>query len=326
MNSKSQAVVRAVAVIMSVTVAVTAPTHADDTARYLVYAPVTALTGELTSVGSDTLVYIMSFWAVEFRRMYPQVKFSLEAAGSATAPPAMSTGMANLGPMSRRMKEGEIAAFVGKYGYKPTEIRIGMDTLAVYVNGDNPVKGMTLAQVDALFSSTRKCQAAQDLTHWGQLGLTGDWAQREIQLFGRNRSSGTRAFFAEHALCKGEYKKSLKEMTTSVDVVSKVGWHAGAIGYSGIGYRKTSVRVVPLAKGSGMPYVEATHATAVSGDYPLTRYLYVYVNKDPAEPLPPTEREFMRMVLSETGQRIVENDGFMPLTPEMVKEELAKLE
>jgi phosphate transport system substrate-binding protein len=302
------------------------PVHADDVARYPVYAPVPALAGELSSMGSDTLVYVMSFWAVEFKRMYPQVRFNLVAPGSATAPAALTAGLANLGPMSRRMKEDEIAAFVQKHGYPPTEIRIGLDTLAVYVNRDNPVKGMTLAQVDAIFSSARKCRYPRDITRWGQLGLGGEWAQREVQLFGRNRFSGTRAFFAEHALCRGEYKKTLKEMTTSVDVVSKVGWHAGAIGYSGVGYRNPAVRVIPLADRSGTPYIEATRENAISGAYPLTRYLYVYVNKDPSRPLPPLEQEFMRMVLSGKGQAIVENDGFIPLAPGMIGEELAKLE
>jgi phosphate transport system substrate-binding protein len=304
------------------------PLSADTQASqgYPVYAPESRLMGELSSMGSDTLVYLMSFWAVEFKRLHAGIVFNVIAPGSATAPPALLAGASHFGPMSRRMKDEEVAAFVAKYGYRPTEIRVAIDALAVYANKDNPIEGMTLAQVDAIFSSGRKCGYREDISRWGQLGLKGDWAQRDINLYGRNPFSGTRAFFSEHALCKGEYKKSLKMLPTSVDVVSRVSWHTAGIGYSGVGYRKPGVRILPLAAKAGSPFVEATEAKALSGEYPLTRFLYIYLNKDPAKPLPPLERAFMRLVLSQRGQELVANDGFIPLTADMVREELAKLE
>lgn len=296
------------------------------TADYPRAEPVSSMAGQLSSMGSDTLVYLMSFWAVEFRRQHPQVAFKVVAPGSSTAPPALLAGSANFAPMSRRMKDTEIAAFVAKFGYPPTEIRVGIDTLAVYINKDNPIKGLTLAQVDAIFSTERKCGHPREIIRWGQFGLTGDWARREISLYGRNLLSGTRAFFAEHALCKGEYRKNLKMLPTSVSVVNEVSWHEGGIGYSGVGYRKPGVRVLPLAAHAGSPFVEATPDKAVSGEYPLTRFLYVYLNKDPARPLPPLESAFMRLALSPRGQQLVANDGFIPLTTDMMRQELAKLE
>lgn len=290
------------------------------------YEPDAPMSGALSSVGSDTMVYLMSFWAVEFKRMHPGVKFSIVQAGSSTAPPALLRGDANLGPMSRRMKDKEIAAFEAKYGYRPTELRVALDTLAVYVNHHNPLPGLTFAQLDAIFSSTRRCGSTSDLTRWDDLGLKGEWAGREINLFGRNTLSGTRAFFSENALCNGEYKPSLKMKTTSTEVVGSVSGSIDAIGYSGVSYLRPGVRVLPLAREAGQAFVEASPENAYNGRYPLTRFLYLYLNKPPQRPLPPVEREFVRFILSAAGQAIVENDGFIPLSAELVNAELKKLE
>ena len=290
------------------------------------YETVQPVGGVLTSVGSDPMVYLISFWAVEFKRLYPKVVFGVEQAGSSTAPPALLSGEANLAPMSRPMKEKEIAAFEAKYGYLPTEIRVALDTLAVYVNHKNPLAGLTFAQVDAVFSSTRRCGQAADITRWDELGLSAEWAGQKINLYGRNLLSGTRSFFAENALCKGDYKRSLQMKSTSTEVVSAVSAQLHAIGYSGVSYQRPGVRVLPLSRKAGEPFVEATPENAYSGRYPLTRFLYLYVNKAPQRPLPALEHEFVRFVLSAQGQAIVENDGFIPLSAELMKAELAKLE
>ncbi len=280
----------------------------------------------LTSVGSDTMIYLVSFWTIEYKNRYPRYRVSIVQAGSATAPPALLSGEADIGPMSRKMKREEIEMFTRKYGYPPTEIRVALDTLAVYVNRNNPLPGLSLPQVDAIFSSSRRCGASSDIVNWGQLGLGGEWASKEIALTGRNQLSGTRAFFAEHALCKGSFKTSLKMKTTSTDVVSTVSWQSDAIGYSGVGYAKPTVRVVPLAAKPGEPFVEATPQNAANGSYPLTRSLYIYVNKRPGLSLPGRVRGFLEMVLSARGQEIVALDGFVPLTPDVARVELAKLD
>ena len=290
------------------------------------YSRVSGVAGNLSSVGSDTLANLMTLWAEEYKKLYPNVNIQIQAAGSSTAPPALTEGTSNLGPMSRKMKDGEIEAFEKKYGYKPTPIRVAIDALAVYTHKDNPIKGLTLSQVDAIFSSTRKCGEASDITTWGQLGLTGEWANRTIQLYGRNSVSGTYGYFKEHALCKGDYKNTVNEQPGSASVVQSVSTSLNGIGYSGIGYKTSGVRAVPLTKTAGAPMIEATTEKAVTGEYPLSRFLYIYVNKEPNKPLPPLEREFVKMVLSKTGQQVVIKDGYISLPAKVAQADLGKLD
>ena len=289
------------------------------------YSRASGVAGNLSSVGSDTLANLMTLWAEEFKRVYPNVNIQIQAAGSSTAPPALTEGTSNLGPMSRKMKDKEIAAFEKKYGYKPTPIRVAIDALAVFVHKDNPIKGLTIPQVDAIFSSTRKCGYPEDVTRWGQLGLTGAWASRPIQLYGRNSVSGTYGYFKKKALCKGDYKNTVNEQPGSASVVQSVSASLNGIGYSGIGYKTSGVRTVPLAKKGGQPFVDATPENAIRGKYPLARFLYIYVNKHPNKPLPPLEREFLKLVLSKVGQQVVVKDGYIPLPAKVAQKELAKL-
>ncbi len=289
------------------------------------YKVASGVSGNLSSVGSDTLANLMAMWADKFKSLYPNVKVQIQAAGSSTAPPALTEGTSNLGPMSRKMKSRELEAFERKYGYKPTRIRVAIDALAVYVHKDNPIAGLTIPQVDAIFSSTRKCGYPRDISTWGDLGLTGPWGRRSIQLYGRNSVSGTYGYFKKKALCKGDYKNTVNEQPGSASVVQSVSASLNAIGYSGIGYKTSSVKAVPLAKKAGKPFIPATPDNAISGKYPLARFLYIYVNKHPNKPLPPLEREFLRMVLSKAGQEVVIKDGYIPLPAKVVEKELRKL-
>ena len=277
------------------------------------YEKASGVSGNLSSVGSDTLANLMSLWTDEFRHFYPNVNVQVQAAGSSTAPPALTEGTSNLGPMSRAMKDGEIEAFEKKHGYKPTAVPVAIDALAVFVNRDNPIKGLTIAQVDAIFSSTRKCGYNENVTQWGQLGLDGAWKTRNIQLYGRNSVSGTYGYFKENALCKGDFRNTVNEQPGSASVVQSISTSVNSIGYSGIGYVTSGVRTVPLARKEGSPFVAATAENAVSGEYPLGRFLYVYVNKHPNKPLDPLQREFLTMVLSKQGQEVVVKDGYIPL-------------
>lgn len=289
------------------------------------YQKVSGVSGNLSSVGSDTLANLATLWAEEYKRAYPNVNIQIQAAGSSTAPPALTEGTSNIGPMSREMSAKEIQAFEAKYGYKPTAIAVAIDALAVYVHKDNPIKGLTMQQVDAIFSSTRKCGAPADITKWDQLGATGALAGKEIQLYGRNSVSGTYGYFKEHALCKGDFKNNVNEQPGSASVVQSVATSVNAIGYSGIGYKTSGVRAVPLAKKEGDPFIEADEANALSGKFPLSRALYVYVNKAPGKPLDPMVKEFMTMVLSKEGQQVVEKDGYVSLPAAVAAKELAKL-
>ncbi|MFI3188237.1 phosphate-binding protein [Crenothrix sp. D3] len=288
------------------------------------YAKASGISGNLSSVGSDTLANLMTMWAEEFNREYPNVNIQIQAAGSSTAPPALTEGTANLGPMSREMKDDELAAFEDKYGYKPTAVPVAIDALAVMVNKDNPIKGLTVPQVDAIFSSTRKCGHETDIENWGDAGVAA-WGSKTIQLYGRNSVSGTYGYFKENALCKGDFKSNVNEQPGSASVVQSVTSSVNGVGYSGMGYTTSGVKMVALAKKAGEPFVEATPENALNGTYPLTRYLYVYVNKKPNTPLAPLDYEFIKMVLSQTGQQVVIKDGYIPMPAKVVEKVLTSL-
>lgn len=307
----------------AVTMAFSPMTFADVDANLPDYEKVSGISGSLSSVGSDTLANLMTLWAEEFKKEYPNVSIQIQAAGSSTAPPALTEGTSNFGPMSRMMKDKEEAAFESKFGYKATPIRVAIDALAVFAHKDNPIEGMTMEQVDAVFSATRKCGYGEDITDWGQLGVEG---LGDIQLYGRNSVSGTYGYFKKIALCKGDYKNSVNEQPGSASVVQGVTKSLNGLGYSGIGYKTSGVKTVALAKEEGAEFIPATKDNAANGTYPLSRYLYVYVNKAPNKDLSPIDREFLKMVLSKVGQQVVVKDGYVPLPPAVVEAELKKLQ
>jgi len=290
------------------------------------YTKVSGVSGNINSVGSDTMNNMMTLWAESFIKLYPNVKVQVEGKGSSTAPSALIAGTAQFGPMSRAMRATEIDQFEGKYGYKPTQVRTSYDALAVYVNKDNPIDKLTLAQVDAIFSKTRKRGYKQNVTTWGQLGMTGDWANRPISLYGRNSASGTYGFFKEHTLANGDYKDTVKEQPGSASVVQGVTEDRFGIGYSGIGYKTSGVKAVPLADKEGGAYSDGSYDDVRSGRYPLNRFLFLYINRAPGKPLDPLTREFVKFILSREGQEVVVKDGYLPLSADVVKQELAKLE
>jgi len=290
------------------------------------YERTSGVSGNLSSVGSDTLANLMTLWAEDFKRVYPNVNIQIQAAGSSTAPPALTERTSNIGPMSREMKDNEIEAFESRYGYKPTAIPVAIDALAVYVHKDNPIAGMTIPQVDAIFSSNQRCGGATDINSWGGLEMKGAWERRDIQLFGRNSVSGTYGYFKDVALCDGDFKNTVNEQPGSASVVQSVSTSINGIGYSGIGYRTSSVRAVPIAKSANNKFFEATPENSVSGNYPLARFLYVYVNKEPNKPLPPLEREFVKLILSKTGQEVVLKDGYIPLPGRVVQGTMRNLQ
>jgi phosphate transport system substrate-binding protein len=288
------------------------------------YEKVSGVSGNLNSIGSDTLNNLMTLWAEGFRAIYPNVNVQIEGKGSSTAPPALIEGTAQLGPMSREMKAAEVDAFEKKYGYKPTAIKVAIDSVAVFVHKDNPIKGLSLDQLDGSFSSTNK-RGGKPVNTWGELGLTGEWANRPISLYGRNSASGTYGFFKEHVLKNGDYRSTVKEQPGSSSVVQGIANDLGGIGYSGIGYKTSGVNALPLAEATGKAMHEPTLENSLSGAYPLARFLYVYVNKKPNEPMDKLVHEFVKFINSKEGQEIVVKDGYYPMPAAIATETLMAL-
>ena len=290
------------------------------------YKKAAGVEGSLKSIGSDTLNNVMTLWAEGFAKEYPNVKVEIEGKGSGTAPPALIAGTAQFGPMSRPMKGVEMDDFEKKYGYKPTGMRVAVDALAVFVHKDNPIKCLSLAQVDAIFSKSRKHGGKQDLKTWGQLGMTGEWAARPISMYGRNSASGTYGYFKEVVLAEGDYKDSVKEQPGSSAVVQAIASDKYAIGYSGVGYKTADVRSVSISANDGGTCFDSTAENAYAGEYPITRFLYVYLNKKPGAKLEPLRAEFAKFVLSKQGQTGVVKDGYFPIPSAVVSEDLKALE
>jgi phosphate transport system substrate-binding protein len=285
------------------------------------YQKTSGVSGNLSSVGSDTLNNLMTLWAEGFQKQYPNVRIQIEGKGSSTAPPALISGTAQLGPMSRQMKAAEIDSFEKKYGHKPTEIRVAIDALAVYVHTE-----LNLQQVDAIFGKSRACGSKQAIATWGGAGADGGWSTRPISLYGRNSASGTYGFFKEHALCGGDYKDEVKEQPGSASVVQGVTEDLNGVGYSGIGYRTSGVKPLKLASKPGMTAYGVSQAEVAAGDYPLSRFLFIYINRAPGKPLDPLVREYVKFICTKEGQETVVKDGYLPLTEAQCKTELAKVQ
>jgi phosphate transport system substrate-binding protein len=320
----------AFAAALALGVSMAAAAHADNAVKVdpkiPSYTKVQGIQGNLSGVGSDTMINLMTLWAEGFKKLYPSVNIQIEGKGSSTAPPALIEGTAQLGPMSREMKAEEKDAFEKKYGFKPTRVRTCLDALAVYVNKDNPIQALSLPQIDAVFSKTRKSGYAEDITTWGQLGLTGDWARKPISLYGRNSASGTYGYFKEHALKKGDYKDTVKEQPGSASVVQGITEDKYGIGYSGIGYITSGVRALPLAEKADSKPIIGTYDNLLNSSYPLSRYLNLYFVKEPGKPLDPLRREFLKYVFSKEGQEVVVKDGYFPLTADVAAEQLKIIE
>lgn len=273
--------------------------------------------GNITSVGSDTLANLMALWSQEFKNMYPDVKFQIQASGSSTAPPALTEGTATIGPMSRDLKPSERRAFIQAHGYPPTVIKVAIDAIAIFVEQSNPLVGLTLPQVDAIFSVTRYCGATDSINRWSQLGVDSYGQSAPIRLFSRNSVSGTYGLFKIMALCDGDFTKTVNEQPGSASVVLSVASSKGGMGYAAYGYKTAGVRALPLGQ-SADNLIPLTQQTVSEQTYPFTRFLYLVVNKTPGEPLPTLVQEFLTFVLSQNGQNLVSRDGYFPITESLL--------
>ena len=289
------------------------------------YQAVSGISGTLSATGSDTVANLTTFWAEEFKRIYPNVNIQIQATGSSAAPTALTEITANIGLMSRNMRRAEIQSFTARYGYPPTPVPVALDALAILVHRDNPLPRIELAEIDAIFSSTLRCGAGRHIGNWRQMGLPEPWDGRGILAFGRNSVSGTYGFFKETALCRGDFHVEVNEQPGSGSLVQAIGSTLNGIGYASIAFSTSSVRIVPVSWHHAGEERITTPAQAVDGEYPFTRYLLFYVNRPAGGSLPPLEREFIRMVLSREGQEIVSRSGYIPLPAALASESLGAL-
>lgn len=277
-----------------------------------------AVSGALAIAGSDTMRPLTESWAGDLRQLYPGLKITIDSAGSETGLSRLLEGKVQITAMSRRMTAEEIVEFKREFGYEPAEVPVAVDALAVFVHKDNPIEGLSLMELDAIFSKERRRGLKYHINTWGDVMLEGEWADAPIHLYGRNGRSGTAVFFREHVLNGADIKKTMIAGPGSASVVIELMKDRYGIGFSGIGYRTSGVRAVPLASVQGGRFVEPNFQTAMDGSYPLRRQLYLYINKPPKTAPPGAIAEFVRFALSQQGQQIVVAQGYYPLpTPEL---------
>ena len=288
-------------------------------------APGPAAAGPLVAVGSDTMRPLLEAWADARQAFDPALVLELETLGSSTGPPALIAGRAALAPMTRPMRPAERAAFEGRFGYAPTALRVAVDAVLVFVHEENTIDELALAEVDALYSSTRACGARDPVRRWGELGATGDWAGRSVRVCGRGQSSGTHAFFRQRALCGGRFRPDVLVQPGAASVERFVAEGLCGIGYGGLAARDADVKVLPISAAAGATAVEPADPAIFSGSYPLSRSLLIYVNAPPGGGIAPELDAFLRFALSEAGQAIVTRTGFLPLDAAGRQAELDKL-
>lgn len=285
------------------------------------YKPEERLSGTLRFAGSDSLLTVLERWSVGFREFHPDVSFEIKSDGSGTAPHALTTGAADLGPMSRPMRQHERDEFSIVHGYEPVAVPVAVDGLAVVVNHSNPVRSITVSELHGIYSSAA---ADADLGHrWEDLANSRQ--EGPIRAFGRDHRSGTHGFFRDSILGGGTYASHVKPQASSAEVVRAVSADPMAIGYTGVGYLNENVRALAIDRGTGKGPVAPTRLAALLGDYPLTRQLYLYIRRAPNERAEPLVEEFVRYALSAHGQEAVREAGYFRLAPTMAEEALARL-
>ncbi|WP_394426249.1 PstS family phosphate ABC transporter substrate-binding protein [Vreelandella stevensii] len=270
------------------------------------------ISGTLGAVGSDTMAGLMLRWGEALNARHPGITLQFQAGGSANAPTALVAGTTRLGPMSRAMTEGERQQFIQRYGYPPLQLSVARDALVLVVHRHNPLEALSLAQVDAIFSTTLACGADAPLRRWASLLPSTDWPYGHIALHGRTLASGTQGLFQQRALCGGQFRRDISEHPGAAAVIAAVGESPNAMGYAGYNHLTPMVRAVALADEQGNP-VEPSVANIQKATYPLSRTLYLYVNLPPGEALPAAEQAFLELVFSAEGQQIVQAAGFVAL-------------
>jgi phosphate transport system substrate-binding protein len=281
-----------------------------------------AVSGVVRSVGSSTLSNLLFRWSAEFRRLYPEVEMHVIGGGSETALPALIEGRADLGPMSRPMREAESERFRQQFGYAPTRLTVAVDAIAVYVNKYNPLRQISLRELDGIFSALPK-SGGPPIRTWGQLGLEGEWAARKIIVKGPSPTQGMYGVFRSTVLQGGSYRLDMRPEPVASSIVQAVATEEGAIGFASQFLEAARTRALAIAREDGGPYLLPDAEHAIDGSYPLARKLFIYLNRPPGAALAPAVREFVRFVCSEQGQEIAARDGNFPLGAALAGRECA---
>lgn len=296
------------------------------------------VSGTVIVKGSNTMQPLVARLASEFHRRHPGAEINVEGGGSETGlkefletngQPKRVAGNGSrpvlLVASSRELTAAEIKQFTDKHGYEPTAVPVAVDAVAIYVHRDNPLSNLTLDQVDAVFSTTRKRGYPYEIKKWGQLGLNNGWGNAQIKLYGRDQKSGTRAFVKEHVLGNGEFDPAIQEEPGAASVILALSRDPFGMAYSGLGLQNSSVRALPLADKAGMPFIMPETTSVMDGSYPLRRFLYFYVDKSPQVALHPVLQQFLAFVNSREGQQSVVKVALYPLPIKQVQRNLAAL-
>jgi phosphate transport system substrate-binding protein len=307
------------------------------------YQAKAGVTGAIVVAGSDSMQPIILKAASAFKLLQPGVKIAVQGGGSdaaldqflqnqatirrgdANSKGHHVSGHVDLLASSRPLTEEERNDFRSRYGSEPLEMPIAQDAIAIYVNQDNPVPSLTLEQLDALFSQSRKRGAPTAITTWGQLGLKDGWDEQPVRLYGRDKRSGTRAMFLHIALLDGTFRSDVKEQPGPAMEILDISRDRHGIGYAGIEFKASTVRIVPIASKAGETPVSPTAETATDRSYPLTRSLYLYAKRDSQGQLEPEIAEFLRFINSREGQETFTRAGVYSIPSEQVAANLRAL-
>jgi phosphate transport system substrate-binding protein len=307
------------------------------------YLPKPGVSGAIVIAGSDTMQPIIVKAAAAFRLFQSGIKIAVQGGGSdaalrqfiqdqstirrgdANPRGHQVSGSVDLLASSRPLTSEERQDFKARYGFEPTEIPIALDAIAIYVNHQNPLLSLTLEQVDALFSDSRKRGASEDITTWGQLGLQGDWKHQPVRLYGRDKRSGTRTLFIHTALLDGTLKPHVKEEPGPAMEILDISRDQLGIGYAGIGFQASTVRILPIAPRTGDTPIVPSAETAADGSYPMTRSLYLYAKRTAKGDLEPAVAEFLHFMNSREGQDMIARAGVYPLSTQQVTANLQAL-
>ena len=312
------------------------------------YQPEQRVSGTIRNWGNNYIPELMKDWEEGFRKYQPDVSFETHLPGTETGMAGVYGGIADLGFIGREVYPEEHNAFVGVFGYEPTVIQISSGSYAtphrtfslqVFVHKQNPLAKLTLAQLNRIFGCGCIEKGQEPIRKWGQLGLTGEWADKPVHVYGYNFDTGMAGYFDKIVLSgSSKWNAELKDFDNGRDAKGEV-INAGVyvlraladdpygIAYANLMYANSDIKALPLARAEGGPYIEPTRENVWQHAYPITRYTTVVLNRAPGQQVDPKVKEFLRYILSRDGMAAVVRDGaYLPLTEELIEQQLRKLE